>query len=121
MKCDVIRNKWKEFIEDLKYKQYFISNEEEWYIKLAEVKKYIDDNKKKPNRFNKNINIKQISRWIETQQINYKKNIKNMVDINIKNKWKEFIEDPKYKQYFNNDNSNDDLKSSEKPKKINKK
>ncbi len=30
MKDDNIRNRWKEFIEDNKYKQYFLTNEEEW-------------------------------------------------------------------------------------------
>ena len=38
-----------EFINEPKYKQYFIANDEEWYQKFEEVKKYIDDNNKRPS------------------------------------------------------------------------
>jgi HKD family nuclease len=100
MKDNNIRNKWKQFIDDIKYKQYFLSNEEEWDIKLEEVKKYIDDNKKKPAEKSKDKIIKQLGSWISRQQNIYAKEQYIMKDENIRNRWKQFIEDPKYKQYF---------------------
>ena len=39
MKDEKIRSKWKDFINDPKYKQYFISYEEQWYDKLEKIKK----------------------------------------------------------------------------------
>ena len=40
-----------------------------------------------------------------------------MKDENIRNKWKQFIDDIKYKQYFKNLDNKINLKSDEKPKK----
>ena len=57
MKYINIKIKWKEFIEDSKYNKYFLSNEEEWNTKLEEVKKYINENEKRPSHHNKDINI----------------------------------------------------------------
>jgi hypothetical protein len=99
MKDDHIRNKWKQFIEDNKY---FISNEQEWLDKLEKVKKYIDDNKKRPSSESKNNMIKQLGYWISNQQKNYVKEQCIMKDKNIRTKWKEFIDDDKYSKYFNN-------------------
>ena len=100
MKDDNIRNKWEQFTNDIKYKKYFLSNEQEWDINLVEVKKYIDNNKKRPSTKDKNKDIKNLGQWISNQQINYAKQQKIMKDDNIRNKWKQFIEDPKYKKYF---------------------
>jgi hypothetical protein len=100
MKNKNVKSLWKIFIEDIKYKQYFLSNEEEWNIKLENVKKYIDDNKKRPLKYDKNNTIKQLCTWIGTQQNNYKKKQKIMKTANIRIMWKTFTEDIKYKQYF---------------------
>ena len=100
MKEENIKNEWEEFISDSKYKQYFISNEEQWYKMLDKVKQYIDKNKKKPHRNSKNKNIKIMGSWISNQNTKYKNKIMIMKDENIRNKWEEFINNPKYKQYF---------------------
>ena len=100
MKNEEIYDKWKEFINDNKYKKYFLTNEELWLINLKKLKEYIDINNKKPSHCDKNIDIKHLRNWIGDQTKNYK-NIKNiMKEKEIYNKWEEFINDEKYKTYF---------------------
>jgi antitoxin component HigA of HigAB toxin-antitoxin module len=98
-----IYDKWTKFINEPKYKQYFISNNEEWYQKFEEVKKYIDINNKRPSNKNKDKNIKILGTWIQTQQ-DYRKKNRLMSDQTIYKKWTEFINEPKYKQYFISNN-----------------
>jgi mevalonate pyrophosphate decarboxylase len=100
MKNQDIKKLWEEFINDPKYKKYFLSNEEEWKLTLNKIKKYIDENKKRPSKRDKNLEIKKYGQWISNQQINYSKNEYIMKNQDIKKLWKEFINDPKYKKYF---------------------
>jgi superfamily II DNA or RNA helicase len=100
MKNKEIYNKWKEFINNEKYKIYFQSNEEIWNDNFIEVKKYIDINNKKPLESDKNLNIKKLGVWISYQQQNYKKKEHIMKNNEIYNKWTEFINDNNYKKYF---------------------
>ena len=67
---------WNKFINDDKYKIYFSDNKDEWLIIFDKVKKYIDDNEKKPSFVDKNEDIKKLSSWINTQSRTYKKKIK---------------------------------------------
>jgi hypothetical protein len=90
-----IYNKWTEFINDEKYKIYFLDNETEWINKLELVKKYIDENNKKPSKNDEN---KELSYWISHQVANYKKKTQIMSNEKIYNKWKEFINN--YKKIF---------------------
>ena len=102
MKYEYIYNKWSEFINDKKYKQYFIlpTMEENFNINLEKVKKYIDYNKKKPSSYSKDKNINFLGEWISSQKTSYNNKEFNMKDENIYNKWTEFINDDKYKEYF---------------------
>ena len=100
MKNEEIYNKWTEFINDKKYKEYLSSSEEIWLINFEEVKKYIDKNDKRPSGRDKNNSIKELSNWIGNQQKNYKTKKNVMKNEEIYNKWKEFINDEKYKVYF---------------------
>jgi predicted small secreted protein len=100
MSNETIRKLWEDFINDDKYKEYFISNEEVWKLKLEWVKKYIDENKKRPSNSNKNEDIKTHGGWINTQQQNYQKKEQIMLDDNIRKLWEDFINDDKYKEYF---------------------
>jgi hypothetical protein len=100
MKKKSIKKQWEDFINNPQYKQYFISNEEEWVNNLEILKNYIDKNNKKPSRSDKDIEIKQLGRWIDTQQQNYKKNIEIMKNQIIKKYWEEFINKSQYKKYF---------------------
>ncbi len=49
MKNEEIRNEWVEFINDVRYKKEFISNEEIWRSRLEKVKEYIDKEEKRPS------------------------------------------------------------------------
>jgi antitoxin component HigA of HigAB toxin-antitoxin module len=100
MEHENIRMMWNEFINEPKYKQYFLSNEQIWYDNLNLVKKYIDDNHKKPSSDSKDIYIKKLGKWLSTQQQNYSKQINIMKNIDIYNQWMDFINDKKYKNYF---------------------
>jgi hypothetical protein len=102
MTKDNIRKIWKEFINDDKYKQYFLSNEQEWNNNLEKVKKYIDENNKRPSSSDSNIDIQKMSKWISAQQINYSKKKKIMKNKTIYEIWKNFINNEKYKKYFTN-------------------
>ena len=73
MSDENIRSQWKKFIDE--YKKYFKSNEEVWIEKLEQVKSYINLNDIKPSSSDKNIEVKLLGKWIETQQHNYKKKI----------------------------------------------
>jgi hypothetical protein len=46
--------------------------EDFWMNTLEKVKKYIDENKKRPSGRSKDKEIKKICEWISTQQKNYK-------------------------------------------------
>ena len=97
MKDENIKQKWKEFTT--KYKQIFLSNDEEWNNNLNLVENYIINNNKKPSNKDKDINIKKLGTWINDQQKNYQKNKRIMKDETIrKKKWKDFID--KYIQFF---------------------
>lgn len=98
MNNNIIKQNWKEFINSEKYKEYFLSQEEKWDIKLNEVIDYIDINKKKPSEYDINENVKSLGYWICDQQKNYKLLINNMKDKNIKDKWKNFANN--YKIYL---------------------
>jgi len=101
MKHPLIYNEWTLFINDNKYKKYFISNEDAWYNNFNILKIYIDENKKKPTYNDKNNNAKKMSNWLQTQLHNYKKSIKIMSIPSIYKQWTTFINDEKYKKYFN--------------------
>jgi hypothetical protein len=98
MKEENTRKIWEEFINNEKYKNYFLTNENEWEEKLKQLKQYIDINKKTPSLYEKN--TKQLGMWIGTQKRNYNKNMQIMKNENIRIQWEEFINDEKYKNYF---------------------
>jgi len=101
MSDDTIYKKWNEFINDPLYKEYFLSNEEEWYDSLNMVKTYISENNKRPSTHSNDKNIKQLGQWISDQIKNSKERKKIMKNDSIYNKWNEFINEPLYKEYFN--------------------
>ena len=104
MKNEQIKLEWENFINDEKYKKYFISNEDMWLNMLNNVKKYIDENNKRPSIHNKNNDIKQMGTWINTQQKKYDQDITKckyvMKNEQIKLEWENFINDEKYEKYF---------------------
>jgi ERCC4-related helicase len=95
-----IFNQWFDFVNDNKYKKYFVTNNEEWKDTFNKVKHYIDENNKRPSHHDKNKEIKTLGEWISTQIKNYDMKSQIMADQEIHNKWFNFINDDKYKQYF---------------------
>jgi len=95
-----IYKKWTEFINDEKYKMYFISNEEIWNSNLDELKKYIDINNKRPSEESNNNYVKKLGRWTSHQNKTYTKKKEIMSNPEIYNIWTEFINDQKYLEYF---------------------
>ena len=100
MANDLIHDKWTDFINKVNYKKHFSSNENEWIDKLNIVKKYIDENDQKPNKHNKEQNIKQLGAWVSTQIQNYKLKKDIMANELIHSKWTDFINEEKYKKFF---------------------
>ena len=104
MKDEHTKLEWENFINDKKYKKYFMSNNEIWLNMLNKIKKYIDKNDKRPSRHDKNNEIKQMGCWIQRQIKNYDLDIKKckygMKNEQIKLEWENFINDNKYKIYF---------------------
>jgi hypothetical protein len=98
MKNNNVRKKWEIFFNTDKYKQYFLTNDERWINMLDKIKKYISEEEKLPTRYNKDNEIKQLGRWLSSQQQNYSKKEYIMVDLSIRKKWELFVNE--YKEYF---------------------
>ena len=78
-----------------------MKNSKDFFVKkLEKVKKYIDDNGKRPSQHSTDKNIKIMGHWISTINNNYNKKQFNMKDESIYNLWTEFINDSKYKKYI---------------------
>jgi hypothetical protein len=95
MKDQNIKIIWEEFINDEKYYRYMLDNEEIWSVKFNELKFFLDKYNKRPNKDN------ELSKWLQHQITNYRKRKDIMHNDHIFIKWGEFINDPKYKKYFN--------------------
>ena len=100
-----IYDKWTDFITDPKYSDYFINNKTKWQQNLSELKTFIDDKEDRPNNRSKISSEKRIAMWMSTQITNYKNKSTIMSDQSIYDKWTEFITDPKYSDYFVDNNT----------------
>ena len=96
MKNEEIYNEWIKFLEQ--YQEYLLSNEEKWFCSLNKIKQYINENKKKPSRNDKNSDIVQMDKWIHNQQTKYKNKSDIMKNEKIYNEWTNFINE--YQQYL---------------------
>ena len=96
IKNNYMQNHWNNFI--IEYNKYFLSNEEQWVNTLEKIKKYIDDNNKKPSLEDKDINIQRLGRWISVQMRHYPERKYIMKNNNIFELWIKFIDE--YKKYF---------------------
>lgn len=88
---------WNNFNED--YKKYLLQNNEQWYFRLNEVKKFLDENKDKkqktPSSHSKDENIKRLSSFISTQKKNYLNKTQIMKESEIYEAWTNFLEEYK--------------------------
>ena len=67
---------------------------------LEIIKKYIDNNNKRPSNHSNNNEIKSLGNWISQQLTYYPRKERIMKYKVIRKLWEEFINDTKYKQYF---------------------
>ena len=77
-----IYKKWTEFINNDKYKKYFLSYENKWINTFENLKEYIDKHKKIPSLNDKNNDYKILIKWVYLQQKLYKE--KNKLCLKIK-------------------------------------
>lgn len=88
---------WNNFNED--YKKYLLQNNEQWYFRLNEVKKFLDENKDKkqktPSSHSKDENVKRLSSFISTQKKNYLNKTQIMKESEIYEAWTNFLEEYK--------------------------
>jgi hypothetical protein len=96
------KKKTKAIQDDNNDKKYFLTskNINNWYNSLNKVKKYINNEKKRPSIHDKDKEIQKLGRWISLQQANYKWRYEAMKDDNICYEWSQFMKD--YQQYFSN-------------------
>ena len=87
---------WTNFLED--YKKYFISDDEKWIIKLDLLKKFIDENNRRPIKESKNEDEKNIGVWLGQQLNDYKNKIRGMKNEERYDLWTNFLED--YKEFL---------------------
>lgn len=99
MTIDKIYNSWESFVNDDKYKEYFLSNKEQWYIYLEQVKKFINKNNKRPSKRSENTYEKSLGFWIIYQVY---KNKNSIMKKKYYKDWINFINNEKYKEYFLN-------------------
>lgn len=85
---------------NINFNEEKINNEYYWYEKIKEVKKYIDNNNKKPSNYDKDKEIKSLSKWISHQITKYNKKEEIMKNNKIYSIWSDFINSDKYKKYF---------------------
>ena len=99
MTDETIYDMWTDLINNQKYNSYFIDRDDKWFMNLQKLKEFIDNNNRRPNKENKNINERQLGNWLKRQTSNYKTKNCIMTDEIIYNKWSDFINNPKYSKY----------------------
>jgi superfamily II DNA or RNA helicase len=77
-----------------------LNEEEIWMKKFEDVKKYMDDNDKRPVATDKNEYNCLLCKWINYQMYNYKYKKCIMKNELFFNTWTEFMNSDKYKKYF---------------------
>ena len=100
MKNEEIYNCWTEFMNNPNYNIYFKSKNEIWYDHLAELKQFIDNNKRRPCSHSKDSDEKKIASWLVGQSDNYKNKQNCMKNKDIYDTWTNFINDPNYIDYI---------------------
>lgn len=78
------------------------NKEDIWNDKFNKLKKYLDDNNKKPLTNDLDKDVKRLAIWLTIQKSEYKNHVGIMEISEINNKWKEFIETEKYNKILFN-------------------
>jgi glutamate synthase domain-containing protein 3 len=99
MKIQEIYDTYTEFIG--KHQKIFMKNEEIWMENLSEVQQFIEKTNKRPSSTSKDIVEKQLGTWLLRQKTNYKLKSKLMSTKKIYDLYTTFINDSRYKNFFN--------------------
>ena len=108
MKIKQIYDIWTQFINDPFYDKYFKYHKSinKWLNMFNKVKEYIKNNNKKPSLKDDDKEINKMCRWIKHQQTHYN-NKKYLMSVKeIYDLWNGFINNPFWKQHFNDKNIN---------------
>jgi superfamily II DNA or RNA helicase len=105
MSDPTIYSTWTAFITSAEYSEYFLDNNTVWNNNLSELKKYLDTNKKRPNKRDKDPKIKTLGQWVTNQIKIYAKKTFIMSDPTIYLAWNDFITSAKYSEYFLDNNT----------------
>ena len=100
MKEKHIRKLWEEFVNDPKYLDYFKDNTTIWKEILEEVKIFIDTNNRTPTGGRGDTKEEALRQWICRVQRCYNLKTQIMQNEHIRKLWEEFVSDPKYQKYF---------------------
>ena len=122
---------WEEFINDERFKVYFMTDQKIWKDKLQEVNDFIVRTKRTPNKRAKHAEQtekeeqenaeeeKLLGRWLNQQKQSYKKNEGSVWDVpECKKLWEDFKSDPHFSKYFMTDHQEIWKDNLEKVKKI---
>lgn len=71
---------------------------DDWKNKLNQLKKWVDENQRRPTNKSKNKIEGKLANWYGSQQINYKKEVYSMVDAHKRQLWEKFTKE--YSEYF---------------------
>jgi hypothetical protein len=96
--CD-IRTEWENFVNNDKYKEYFVSHIDKWCNKLEKVKSFMDTNKRLPMKDGQTLDERKLFIWLRIQTTNYENNKFNMKNNIIRTNWEIFIESDIYITY----------------------
>ena len=71
-----------------------------WFEKLEMVKRYIDENGKRPSNKSDDKKTKYLGQWISTQFRNYKDKTQIMAEPSVYTIWSQFMNSSNYSEYF---------------------
>ena len=98
---------WTQFLKE--YEKHFLTDDEKWLHKFEDLKSFINKNNKRPLQSSKNIEEKQLNKWLSHQITNYNKQKLNGERYQL---WTQFLEE------YNVDKDDDTLSTVEEEEEI---
>jgi superfamily II DNA or RNA helicase len=102
MRRDEYYNKWTEFINDPKYKEYFMNSEENWMRDFNKLKQFMEKSKhhRRPKKSD-GVELHALGQWAVKQAGFYHNKEYEMVKDHIYKLWGDFMNDKRYQVHFN--------------------
>ena len=99
MKNDKVYEAWIQHTTNDEFKQYYLSNEEDWFAKLAEAEKFMREKKKRPS---KDVTERRIAGWLSTQLANSKEGTRkfNMKNDKVYEAWIQHTTSDEFKKFY---------------------